>query len=130
VVSALGAVSVPACGGSSLPAVPPAQVRVEDYVAVPFTPRPPPVEIVPPRPRDDAKWADGTWEWAGERYRWQPGGWVIVPRGLRRTRWVAVRRADGQLFFAAASWLDAQGKPVTGPEPLVRARSRASDIED
>ena len=103
------------------------QVRAEDYVAVPFTPRVPPVEIVPARPAaaGDLVWADGGWEWDGERYRWDPGAWVAAPPGGKRARWVVVRReADGQLFFAPSSWRDAANKTIDAPPPLARASTR------
>lgn len=94
---------------------------------MPHTPRPPPVEIVPPRPAaaGDVVWADGGWEWSNERYRWDPGGWVIAPSGAKRARWVVVRReVDGQLFFAPSTWRDASGKAIDTPKPLTRARTR------
>ena len=116
-----------ACGGTTLPRPERAQVVVDDYVAVPFAPRPPPVEIIPARPRKDAVWVDGTWEWGNDRYRWVPGAWVVPPAGAKHARWVTVRRADGQLFFAASSWKDATGAAVEEPPALVRARSRATD---
>jgi hypothetical protein len=116
-----------ACGGVSLPRPERTQVLASDYVAVPFAPRPPPVEIVPPAPRNDAVWVDGTWAWSTDRYRWTPGAWVLPPAGAKRTSWVVVRRDDGQLFFAGSSWKDATGAAVPEPAPLVRARSRATD---
>lgn len=99
-----------------------------DYVAVPFTPRPPPVEVVPARPAatGDLAWADGGWEWNGERFRWAPGAWVVVPVGAKRARWVVVRREiDGQLFFAPSSWRGRAGELIDPPKPLVRARTRS-----
>ena len=117
-----------ACGAPSVPRPSHVQVVADDYVAVPFTPQPPPVEIVPARPAaaGDLVWADGGWEWNGERFRWSPGGWVVVPPGAKRARWVVVRRAiDGQLFFAPSSWRDAAGKPIASPKPLARAVTRA-----
>jgi hypothetical protein len=102
-------------------------VVVADYVEVPFAPRAPPVEIVPASPQKDAVWVDGTWEWSNDRYRWTPGAWVIPPAGGKRASWVVVRRDDGQLFFAPASWKDATGAALPEPPALVRARSRATD---
>ena len=103
------------------------QVRAEDYVAVPFFPRPPPVEIVPLHPSNVSTaslvWADGSWEWGGERFRWSPGAWVVPPAGAKRARWVIVRRKeDGQLFFAPSSWRDAEGRPIEPPTPLVKVK--------
>lgn len=117
-----------ACGAPSVPHPVHVQVRAEDYVAVPFEPRAPPVELLPARPAASGNvvWADGGWEWNGDRYRWEPGGWVISPEGAVRARWVIVRRAgDGQLFFAPSTWRDAAGRTIEGPTPLARASTRA-----
>jgi hypothetical protein len=116
-----------ACGGPSVPRPERTQVVVDDYVAVPYAPRPPPPEVVPAPPRKDAVWEDGTWDWSSDRYRWTPGAWVLPPTGAKRASWVVVRREDGQLFFAPSSWKDATGATLPEPAPLVRARSRASD---
>ncbi|MDB4941702.1 MAG: hypothetical protein JWP97_1236 [Labilithrix sp.] len=125
------------CGPGALPRPASTPVLAADYVEVPFTPRPPPVEIVPPRPAasGDLVWADGGWEWSGERYRWDAGGWFVVPAGVKRARWVLVRRqVDGQLFFAPSSWRDAAGKAVNGLRPIARAQTRlggsASGLDD
>lgn len=121
---------ISACGGTTLARPPRAQVRAEDYVAVPFPPRPPPVEIVPAQPRPGAVWVDGTWQWDGRRYTWQPGSWVAPPAGAVHARWVVVRRTeDGQLFFAPSSWRGPDDEPIPDPEALVRARSRAADVD-
>jgi hypothetical protein len=119
-----------ACSGS-LPRPPATQVATDDYVAVPFSPRVPPVEFIPPAPSKDAVWVDGSWEWAGNRYGWRYGSWVVPPSEARHARWVVVRReADGQLFFAPSSWKDASGKTmedtsfVNALGPSARARSR------
>ena len=70
-------------------------------------------------------WADGGWEWSGERFRWAPGAWVAPPAGAKRARWVIVRReVDGQLFFAPSSWRDASGKPIDAARRRSRARAR------
>jgi hypothetical protein len=102
-------------------------VIADDYVPVPYTPRSPPVEVVPLRPSTPSGlvWADGGWDWDGERFRWLPGGWVAPPVGATRARWVIVRRTeDGQLFFAPSSWRDATGKRIDPPPPVARAQSR------
>ena len=118
---------------SAVPAPRYVQVVAEDYVPVPFMPRPPPVEIVPARPKApssdaDLVWADGGWEWGGERYRWEPGAWVAVPPGAKRARWVIVRRAvDGQLFLAPSSWRDDSGRLIEPPAPLARAVTRPGE---
>jgi hypothetical protein len=128
IIVALGPAAA-ACAAGTVPAPSYIQVRVEDYVPVPFTPQPPPVEIVPLRPGGVRTavlvWADGGWDWGGDRYRWVPGAWVAPPEGAKRARWVIVRRdVDGQLFFAPSSWRDASGKPIDPPTPLARASTR------
>jgi hypothetical protein len=123
----IGADLLGGCGGGTVPTPAFVQVSADDYVPVPYTPRPPPVEIVPLRPAS-AKglvWADGSWQWGGDRYRWDPGSWVAPPPGAKRARWVVVRRAgDGQLFFAPSSWRDASGTTIAPPTPLARASTR------
>lgn len=106
-------------------------MSVADYVAVTSTPRPPPIEFIPARPRKDAVWVDGSWDWAGNRYGWKSGTWAVVPQGLKRARWVVVRRKiDGQLFFAPSTWKDAHGNTVDDSGwihalgPTARASSR------
>ncbi len=117
--------------GAALPRPPAAQVSGADYVPVPFAPRVPPVEYIPPRPAKQAVWVDGSWEWTGNRYGWRYGSWVIPPPNAGYARWVVVRRSgDGQLFFAPSRWKDASGRDIDdrsfryalGPE--ARARSR------
>jgi hypothetical protein len=107
------------------------QASAADYVPVPFGPRTPPPEVIPPSPSEDAVWVDGVWEWGGSRYSWRYGSWVVPPPNARYARWVIVRReADGQLFFAPASWRDASGGPLadrsfeTALGPAARARAR------
>lgn len=122
------------CSGS-LPRPRRVQVSADDYVAVPYPPRAPPVEVVPPRPSGDAVWVDGSWRWSGRRYLWKRGAWVEAPEGARYARWVVVRRkGDGQLFFAPSSWRDAAGRALPDPPPLREALSRPGvdvvDVED
>lgn len=127
----LGIASFAAACGGSLPRPAAAQVATSDYVAVPFSPRAPPVEFIPPSPAKGAVWVDGSWAWVGSRYAWRFGSWVIPPPDARRARWVVVRRRDdGQLFFAPSSWKDAAGKTIENAAfdgalgPAARARSR------
>lgn len=108
-----------------------ARVDPREYVAVPTSPRNPPVEFIPPSPSKDAVWVDGSWEWVGNRYGWRYGSWVVPPPGARQARWVIVRRKeDGQLFFAPSTWKDPSGKKIedesfmTALGPNARARSR------
>lgn len=115
----------------AVPLPPAAPVDAGDYQPVSSSPRPAPVEFLPQRPRKDAVWVDGSWEWSGERFAWRAGTWTVPPKGLRRARWVIVRRKeDGQLFFAPALWKDQTGKTVDDAAwlhalgPQARARTR------
>ncbi|MFO0740933.1 MAG: hypothetical protein U0270_33860 [Labilithrix sp.] len=128
---ALGICLVLCACGSAFPHPEWAQVDQADYVEVTSSPRPAPVEFVPPNPRQGAVWVDGSWEYVGDRYGWKAGTWAMVPSGLRRARWLLVRRKeDGQLFFAPSTWKDASGKTVDDSSwihalgPAARARSR------
>ena len=125
---AVAVLCVASCGPPTVVRPTHVQVVADDYVPVPFLPQPPPVELVPPwpaTPEGSPVWADGGWQWNGERFRWDPGAWVVVPAGARRARWVVVRRViDGQLFFAPSTWRDASGKAFDGPKPLARALTR------
>jgi len=130
VVGVVAVLASTACR-DAVPRPPVAPLATSDYVAVPFPPRPPPPEYVPPRPHRDAVWIDGSWEWRSRRYLWRYGTWLVVPKGLRYARWAMVRRAaDGQLFFAPAGFRDANGKKVddrtfrTALGRSARARSR------
>ena len=127
-------VATTGCGGS-LPRPPRGQVARTDYVPVTFPPRTPPIEVVPPRPAEGgAVWVDGSWEWAGNRYGWRYGTWLVPPPGARHAAWALVRRAeDGQLFFAPSTWKDAKGATVDDRSfrntlgPRAQARSRIGD---
>jgi hypothetical protein len=135
--------AVVACGGS-LRRPKAAPIRVTEYVAVPYPPRPATVEIVPLKPTSDPKkppaeqfdeddlvWADGTWEWRNDRYQWDPGAWVTPPKGATRTRWALVRRKeDGQLFFAPSRWRASDApdaRDIEAPRALVRSATRQAD---
>lgn len=75
---------------------------------------PPPVQVecVPPRPRDECVWVDGSWLWAGRRWEWLPGAWVIPPADCYHakaySKWLETGEKDGQaqsrLFFFPATW--------------------------
>ncbi len=138
-------IALASCSG--LPRPKPAPIRENDYVAVPFPPRPPPVEVVPPRPTNDRTkpladpfdedrlvWADGGWEWQNDHYEWQTGAWVVLPDGAKRSRWALVRRpGDGQLFFAPSRWRVEEGlephgwKDIEAPRPIARSVTRQAD---
>jgi hypothetical protein len=122
---ALAVAALAAACGSSLP-TPETGVHPRDYttfVEVPYPPPPARVEFVPPKPADGAVWVDGQWDWEGKRWVWLPGGWVMPPANGYFAPWVTVRRVDGKLFFAKASWHDRSGTPIAEPKVLAPAAS-------
>ena len=110
---------VAACG-SHFPAPPLAPSPNEGLIDVTSPPPAAHVEFVPERPRDDAVWIDGPWLYDG-RWRWDPGGWVVAPRGAAFAPWRTFRRFDGTLVLAPSTWRDAHGAAIPPPPWLARA---------
>ena len=83
--------SIVACAAAcaaSLPAPPLAAPPRSAFVDVPYPPPPAQVERVPNRPRSDAVWVDGSWEWSGRLWRWKDGGWFAPPApGVKYAPW-------------------------------------------
>jgi hypothetical protein len=104
----------------SLPEPPLAPSAAEDVLDVTYPPPAAHVEDVPEKPQADAVWVDGQWTWEG-KWRWNRGGWVIVPNGARFAPWRTFRRIDGTLAFVPSSWRDARGALVPSPPFLVGA---------
>jgi hypothetical protein len=94
VAFALGACSTHLPSPPLVPVRPPA----EELVDVPSPPPAAHVEFIPLQPNDDAVWVDGQWTYAG-RWRWEPGGWLHVPEGLRFSPWRIFYRTDGSFAF-------------------------------
>jgi hypothetical protein len=117
------------CGGSSLPRPPRAPNVASAYVEVPYPPPPARVEFVPAKPSDGAVWIDGHWRWL-DRWRWQLGGWVSPPPNQRYAAWAVTRATDGRLYFAPATWVDAEGRPVPSPPLLVPATGGEPEIAE
>lgn len=76
---------------------------------------PPPVQLecVPPQPREECVWIDGSWLWAGRRWEWLVGAWVIPPPGCYHahaySQWLNAGatgegKSDDRLFYFPASW--------------------------
>ena len=70
------------------------------------------MEITPPQKKDADVWIDGQWEWDGKMWKWLAGGWMTPPANAYFTRWTAVRRPDGRLFFARATWRARDGRSL------------------
>ena len=98
---------------SGLSRPPTGEIPPDAFVEV--VPYPPPVarvETVPPREDERDVWIDGQWAWNGKTWRWLPGAWVKPPAGAYFTPSAVRRAADGQLYFAPATWRAADGRPL------------------
>ncbi|MFT3776182.1 MAG: hypothetical protein QM820_63370 [Minicystis sp.] len=101
-----------ACSGS-LPRPPSGPVPKDAFTdEVPYPPPAARVEVITKRTNERAVWVDGQWEWDGETWKWLSGRWMLPPPGAYFTPWTAVRRPDGRLFFARATWRSRDGKPL------------------
>jgi hypothetical protein len=88
---------------------------VSAFVEVPYPPPAARTEVIPVRPHSGDVWVDGQWNWEGEKWRWQTGGWVTPPARATFQPWMVTRRRDGQVVFAPATWRDAQGRAIDAP---------------
>lgn len=102
---------LPACS-ESLPFPPTGPIPPDALVEVPYPPPAARVETVPPHAEDGEVWVDGQWDWAGTEWRWAGGAWTRPPAGAYFTPWQTVRRSDGRLFFARATWRAKGGRPL------------------
>lgn len=84
-----------------------------DAIIVNDSPPPVQVECVPPQPRPECVWVDGSWSWAGRRWEWVTGAWVVPPPGCYHahaySQWIdAGIEKDGlassRLFYFPATW--------------------------
>jgi hypothetical protein len=73
-------------------------------VSVPYPPPPALVEMIPPRPDEEAVWVDGTFTWNGARYDWTPGGWERLVEGAYYAPPNTVRRRNGELLYYRGVW--------------------------
>jgi hypothetical protein len=115
--------------GTSLPRPTFAPQATGFLVEVDQVPPPARVEVVPPRPAEDAVWVDGEWLWRRGRWAWLTGRWVKAPAGARFCPWAFVRGDDGRLWFAAGTWRDAGGT-VLDLKPLAMASVEAGAVVD
>jgi hypothetical protein len=123
----LGALAI-GCG-SSLPHPTFTPQPTTALVQVDQAPPPARVELVPPRPVALAVWVDGEWIWRRGRWAWLTGRWVTPPAGAKFSAWVFVRGADGRLWSAPGTWLDANGAPIE-VKALVLASVEAGAVVD
>jgi hypothetical protein len=93
-------------------------------VTVEFPPPPARVELTGPDPGEPCAWMDGHWVWAGRRWHWIPGSWILPPKGCyyapAATVWysppatTATARGRSQLYYSPPRWYPlspaAQGK--------------------
>ena len=79
------------------------------------------VEVVPPQKNATDVWIDGQWNWDGEDWVWEPGGWEKPVTGAYFTPWQTSRRTNGKLFLAPATWRSQDGRRLSiGPEGCKR----------
>lgn len=135
---ALVAGAVHACS-SSVPGPPTGPHQVGDsQKAIIVQQAPPPVQLecVPPQPREGCVWVDGSWVWAGRRWEWLPGAWLVPPAGCYHahaySQWLdAGATRDGsngdRLFYFPAAWYPTQpGGTCAEPKICIEA----TPIED
>ncbi len=74
------------------------------------------VEVAPPAPSPSHVWVQGYWSFAGGRYLWVPGSYVVAPQP--GATWVPARWVfrDGAWYFEPGRWA-ARGVAVTPPPP-------------
>jgi hypothetical protein len=114
-----------ACG-SSVPHPPYMAQPAGALVQVDFPAPPARVEFVPAQPHSGAVWVRGEWQWQGRRWGWKPGVWVIPPEGAKYAPWATTRASNGQLYYAAGTWRDADGGEVPSPPAFQRPNRRSS----
>lgn len=117
---------LPACSWR-VPKPPTGPVPRDAMVEVPYPPPPARVETVPPKAKELDVWIDGQWDWTGTRWKWSDGYWMTPPPNAYFTPWKTERRADGRLYFAAATWRAPDGRPLairTGVEPCPAPKTK------
>ena len=104
----LGALAALACG-SGLRTVPTgsAPTAHAESIIVEYPPPPAEVEVIPDDPGAPCAWMDGYWDWAGRRWNWVPGAWVVPPEGCYRSTPVTVwlpSEDHGELYYLRSRW--------------------------
>ena len=125
--------------GTPLPGPPTGPHRAgagNDAIIVQNSPPPVQVECVPPQPREECVWVDGSWVWAGRRWDWLDGAWLVPPVGCYHahaySQWLDAGianqgRAGGRLFYFPAAWYpNKPGAQCKAPKICVEA----TPIED
>ncbi|HEX2674046.1 MAG TPA: hypothetical protein VHM25_24390 [Polyangiaceae bacterium] len=118
---------VAGCSGS-LPTPPRGEHPLSAFVEVPYPPPAALAETVPEKPRGDAVWVDGEWNFHGEGYVWRRGGWVATPQGSHFAPWQAWYRSDGRLMMARGSWYDDKQQRLRPPKPIASADTPPNQI--
>lgn len=114
-VRLLFAALLSACA-ATVPRPPNGPTPAGSMVEIPYPPPPARIETIPANEDESKVWVDGQWAWQGRKWKWQPGTWVTPPPKAYFTRWSAVRRPDGKLFFVRATWRDENGRPLDAGE--------------
>lgn len=102
---------------------------------VDYPPPPAEVEMVPPDPGKPCAWQDGHWDWVGQRWQWQNGGWVVPPAGCHYAAPVIVwvpSSGQGELYYRPAHWYPDDPDHLSQAQILARCQKlrwcvRASD---
>lgn len=98
----------------------PAPPALAEPVVVEYPPPPARLELLGKDPGEPCYWMDGHWEWAGRRWHWVPGAWVVPPAGcyysLPSIVWYSAPTLSGpdrasrtELYFTAPRWYRANG---------------------
>ena len=117
------------------PPLGPHQAGSNRVIIVTRAPPPAEVECVPPQPREECVWVDGSWRYAGRRWEWLPGAWLIPPANCyyaeAYARWLpggaSPKRASKEdngdrLFYFPASWYpDKAGQKCAEPKICLEA---------
>lgn len=115
-----------ACSGAELPVAVVAQTSVGEPIPVTSMPPPALAEEVPPRPNDEAVWADGCWEPSAQNWVWLRGGWVVVSEQATLFRGKLQVGTDGALWWQPCTWFVA-GKAVGWLTPITPASFPLTD---
>lgn len=94
-----------ACGcPATVPTPPLAGHEADVPETVPYPPPPARVELLPPRPSDEATWVDGEWLWTESGWAWRPGSWEHPRPGARWAPPLSVRLPHGELVHYRGRW--------------------------
>ena len=114
---------VAGCGGG-LRTVPtgPHPPRAADPIVVEYPPPPAKAERVSADPGEPCRWMDGHWAWAGRRWHWVPGGWVVPPTDCHYAGSILAWYAPPRLSPASAPPTRTTPGAANPPSPRTEGR--------